>query len=170
MSKRIILLQALASTPRDLALILKGVDLPALTKRPVPDQWSMADVLAHLSDVEVQYLARLKRVVVEERPFLPRILPDESKHDIQTSLEELLARFEAARAETVDFLKDISPGGWQRPAVHETRGETKLRFLVQDLVNHDIGHLNQVVEVQQRLRVLPALDPQPVIIKKTQIN
>ena len=163
MTKRIVLLQALASTPKDLIFTLRRVDEAASYRKPDSNQWSIGTVLHHLIDVEQRYRARLQRVIVEDRPFLPYIHPDEAAYQVQTPLAELLARFEQARAETLAFLKEIPPGGWQRVAVHETWGETKLRFLVQQLVDHDTQHLNQIIEIQQQLRAVPTQDPQPAI-------
>ena len=163
MSKRIVLLQALASTPNDLGLTVRGMAGVAVWQRPSPDQWSVVDVVAHLIYVEQRYLQRLQQVIAEERPFLLAIKPDETRHDTQVGIEELNGRFEKARVETLSFLKEISPGGWQRKAIHETRGDVTLRFLVQFLVEHDIAHLNQIIEIQQQLRALPKRDVQPAI-------
>ena len=151
MSKRIVLLQALAATSKELTLLLKGMTGGAIWQRPTPDQWAVADVVNHLVYVERRYLERLRQLVVEERPYLPVILPDETKHDTQVTHAELITHFEEARDETLLFLKEIMPGGWQRTAVHETRGDITLHFLVQFLIEHDIVHLNQIAEIQQQV-------------------
>jgi uncharacterized damage-inducible protein DinB len=163
MSKRIVLLQALASTPKDLTMMLKEMNDASIWERPKPNEWAIADVVNHLVLVEREYLKRLQRVLELERPSLPEILPNEREHDRQVALPDLIKRFEEARDETLALLKGIGPGGWQRPAVHETRGDVTLRLLVQFLVEHDIIHLNQVVDIQQRLRALPRRDAQPAI-------
>jgi len=163
MSKRIVLLQALAATPKDLQWMFKGVVVSDVRRRPQPEAWSMADVVNHLADVEVRYLARLKRIVEEERPFLPWMHPNEAVHNLQASLPDLLSSFAEVRAGTLAYLQALPPGSWQRPAVHETLGATKLRFVVQTLVNHDTEHLSQIVEIQQALRAIPDLKPQPAI-------
>ena len=163
MTKRIVLLQALASTPNDLALVLEGTEPAAARRRPAADAWSIADVVNHLVDVEDRYRVRLQRVLDEERPHLPYIHPDESKHEIDTPLSDLLARFREAREATLTLLKEVQPGEWQRKGVHEKQGEVSLRYLVQYLLDHDIQHLNQVVEIQQQLRRVPPRDAQPTI-------
>lgn len=163
MTKRIVLLQALASTSNDLSVMLRGIDSADGNRRPSSDEWSMANVVNHLIDVEERYRQRLQRVLDEEEPWLPCIHPDEYAHEAQASLGKLLARFKEERAQTVTLLKEIGPGDWQRRAVHETKGNVTLRFLVQYLVDHDIQHLNQVVEIQQQLRMVPARNPQPTI-------
>lgn len=163
MTKRIVLLQALASTTNDLALMLRGVDADDGARRPADDAWSMADVVNHLVDVEERYRRRFRRLLEEEKPWLPYMHPDERAHDPQAPLSTLLARFKEERAQTMALLKEIGPGDWQRRTVHETKGDVTLRFLVQYLVDHDIQHLNQIVEIQQQLRMVPARNPQPTI-------
>lgn len=152
MTKRAILLQALASTQTDLARVLEGIDDSSLRRRPAPDSWSLADGLNHLVYVEVLYLQRLKRVVGEERPLLPEIHPNEAAHDPGASADDLLTRFEQVRGETLAYLAGLPPGIWQRPAVHETLGKTTLRYLVQMLQDHDTQHLSQMVKVKRWLR------------------
>lgn len=151
MTKRAILLEALASMPKDLAFMLRHKTETAVTHhRPAPEQWSMADVLTHLVTIEALYLARLQRILQEERPFLPYLHPETLPEPSPLPLPDLLANFSRARSQTLGFLQALKPGSWQRPAVHETLGPTTLRFMVQLLVEHDTEHLNQLVEIQQR--------------------
>jgi uncharacterized damage-inducible protein DinB len=152
MSKRIVLLQALASTPNDLRLMVQKLPSDLIHQRPDPDNWSIAEILCHLIDIEGRYRQRLYTVVHEDNPHLPVFYPDDSQYDEQANLDELLNRFGQARDVTVTFLQELSMKQWQRPAVHASWGPTTLRYLVQQLVDHDINHLNQAVETQQRLK------------------
>ncbi len=154
LTKHITLLQALASTPATLARILEAVDEAVVRQVPLPGEWSMADILNHLVDVETRYYARLQEVIQKDRPVLPVIEPDEVVHDPHACLAELMVRFRAARTETLAFLGDRSIEDWQRSAVHETFGETNFRCLVQNLVDHDTVHVNQLLELQQQLSSL----------------
>lgn len=143
MTKRIVLMQALASTPEELASILSDWDereAYPLSARA----WSPRQVLAHFIDVEKRYLARLERVVAENRPAVERIDPDESAFDPQISTQVLLDQFRAARSRTLAFLKERSPEDWNRPALFESQGETDFQLLVQRLVDHDREHCNQI--------------------------
>ena len=152
MSKRAVLLEALASTPKDLGFLLRRANETAVHKRPTPEEWSIADVLIHLARVETSYLVSLQRIVIEERPYLPFIHPENQQTTSSIPLAEMRNTFETARQDTLSYLQSLSAGAWQRPAVHETVGETKLRFMVQLLVNHDTEHLNQISQIQQQLR------------------
>lgn len=153
MTKRIVLLQALASTPNDIMRLLRALRDEDAAWREDDASWSCADVVAHLVFVEHAYLERLQRVLVEATPYLPVIHP-ERIIVADSDIRALAGQFHEAREATIVLLRDISPGDWQRPAVHETKGATTLRFLVQMLVEHDIEHTNQLVEIQQRLRAV----------------
>ena len=152
MSKRIVLLQALASTTKDLARILRDVDLITAQQRPFPATWSINDVLSHLRDVDIQSLARMQRVVHEERPLIRTIHPDETSHDMATPPDQLLLQFEQARAETITYLQNLGPGQWQRRAIFDSGEDTTIRTLAQILIEHDTQHLNQLIEIKEKVR------------------
>jgi len=151
MSRRSVLIEALQSTPPDLARLLRPLDAAAARWRPVADEWCIADVVAHLGYCEAPYLARLRRVAEQDNPFEPALLPDESAHDLARSLADLLAAFVARRAATVAFLTSLDQRDWGRPLVHATIGPTKLRDQVQELVAHDNLHLEQIVALREQL-------------------
>lgn len=152
MSKRIVLLQALASTPKDLSRILRDVDLITAQQRPLSVAWSINDVLSHLRDVDIQSLARMQRVVQEEQPLIRTIHPDETSHDIVIPPEELLLQFEQARADTITYLQNLGAGQWQRRAVFDSGEDTTIRTLAQILIEHDTQHLNQLIEIKEKAR------------------
>ena len=151
MSRRSVLMEALAATPRDLARLLRLVDAAAALARPAPGEWCVADVAAHLGYIEPLYLARLRRIAEQDNPFEPYMHPDASAHDLARPLPELLDEFAARRAETLAFLAGLSQKDWGRPLVHETIGPTRLRDQVQALVDHDSDHLSQLAQLRERL-------------------
>lgn len=152
MTKRAVLLDALASMPTDLGFMLRRAEETAVHHRPTLQEWSIADVLVHLATMECLYLARLQKVVAEERPFLPTLYPETRPEPNPRPLGELVTAVHESRQHTLTFLHACKAGDWQRTAVHETLGATKFRFLVQRLVDHDTEHLNQIIEIQARLK------------------
>lgn len=154
MTKRIVLLQALSSTPVDIARVLRPLDHQAVRWQVNPNQWSAAAVLIHLTQVEKPYRHRLQRIVQEDKPTVPYIGPQVGEIPADLTVAELLLNFECEREQTIAFLQELSPGDWQRPATHETLGRTTLRYQVQNLVDHDIEHTNQLVEILQERKRL----------------
>lgn len=151
MSRRSVLMEALAATPRDLARLLRPVDAATALARPTPDDWCVADVVAHLGYVEPLYLARLRRIAEQDNPYELHLHPNTTAHDLARPLSELFDEFAARRAEMLAFLAGLNQRDWGRPLVHETVGPTKLRDQVQALVTHDNNHLEQIVTLRERL-------------------
>ena len=151
MSRRSVLMDALAATPRDLARMLRPVDAALALARPAPDDWCIADVVAHLGYIEPLYLARLRRVAEQDNPYESYMHPDASAHDLTRPLSELFDAFAARRAETLAFLAGLDQRDWGRPLVHATIGPTRLRDQVQALVTHDNDHLEQIVTLRENL-------------------
>jgi hypothetical protein len=52
----------------------------------------------------------------------------------------------------------------------ELTGKTTLRFLLQILIEHDIEHLNQIVQLQQAARSIPVRDAQPAVENRNESN
>lgn len=161
MSKRAVLLDALASMPQDVAFMLRRAEGTAVYHRPTPQEWSIADVLLHLATMERLVLTRLQKIVQEERPFLPTLHPETQPEPDPRPLAELVTAVHDTRQQTLTFLHTLKAGDWQRTAVHETLGATRFRFMVQLLVDHDTEHLNQIIEIQTRLKSHPANDISP---------
>ncbi len=152
MSRRDVLLKALASAPPDVRRMTQGVDPDDARRRPALEHWSLADVVSHLVDIEKRYRAQMQRVVAEAHPVWRYLHPAEATHDLQTPLDALTEQFQVARAETLAFLEGLPAGIWQRKVQHETVGEISVRFLVQRWVEHDTAHLSQLASVRHWLR------------------
>ncbi len=152
MSRRSVLMEALEATPRDLSRSLRRVNPAAALARPDPAGWCIADVVAHLADMELRYLERLRRVLAEENPTVPALDPRPELHEVATRpLDELLGQFLEGRAATLAFLAGLAQRDWGRPLVHEVQGPTRLRDQVQALVGHDNEHLVQIADLRERI-------------------
>ena len=46
-------LKVQAATAKKLASLIKGVPAAKLRKRPAPEKWSVAEIVAHLADTEI---------------------------------------------------------------------------------------------------------------------
>src|ERR1022692_2951096 len=56
-------IKVLAATPKKLERLIKGASTAKLRKRPAPEKWSMAEILAHLADVEIVIAWRMRSVL-----------------------------------------------------------------------------------------------------------
>lgn len=144
------LLEALASTPADIARLARGLDEAAATWRPEDGQ-SCRDLVAELIRREEHSRAQFRRILAEDEPALAAPDAPLAANDGEP-LATLTEQFAQARADTLALLSAIGPGAWQRPAVHPTGGRTTLRLLVQELVAGDIARTNQLAVLRSAWR------------------
>jgi FMN phosphatase YigB (HAD superfamily) len=141
------LLAVLRSTPAALATLLRQKP-ENLAKQPTPKEWSPAEVLCHLRDVDAEVnLSRLRKVLSEENPFIPGQDTDKwaeaRKYYLQDGWQAL-ADFIQARIQVLGILENLPAEGWNRPARHAIFGPTSIQELVKIIAEHDILHVQQV--------------------------
>jgi uncharacterized damage-inducible protein DinB len=142
MSRRAMLIEALAATPRDLARMLKRVSPEQSLFSPEPSSWSIVQVVAHLAWCEEQYLARLQRIVMQEQPHEAAFATDIREHE--SDLPMAFEAFSTKRAATIAYLEGLEQRDWARQFTHATQGPMRLRDQVQAMVAHDNEHLEQI--------------------------
>ncbi len=147
-TRHIVGLQALKSALAQAAELTETLPEAALHWRPTPDEWTMHNLLAHLSAAEAPFLKRLRRIVDEDSPWLPYFGPEVAKPEATATRPELLAEWQATREQLLQFLSALPPEAWDRPATHETMGATTLALQVQNLISHDATHLEQLRAVR----------------------
>jgi uncharacterized damage-inducible protein DinB len=136
------LLTILLATPETLtALTAKLTDKDANRREQPPDEWSIAEIAAHLLDAEQSWLERRVRLMKEQDdPFLP-YYPD---LDLNRPLQRSLAELRAARAKNVAYLEALAPADWERPGNHERWGPITILWAVRHIAAHDAEHLAQI--------------------------
>src|SRR5579864_370018 len=101
-------LEVQAATAKKLERLIKGVSTAKLRKRPAPDQWSVAEILAHLADAEIVGGFRMRLIL--GAPGTPIVAFDQDswvtsghyeKRDPRKSLEQ----FRVLREANIALLK-----------------------------------------------------------------
>jgi len=146
------LLCNLKSLPNELEDLLKDLDEDTLRWRPIPNKWSIKEIMCHLRDMELlAYLARYRRMFTEDNPLLPNVDQDRIafendyiNQDAQTALEE----FKRLRAETIQTLEGAPAENWLRSGTHSTDGSMTVEQLVVRQINgNDLNHLVQMKDI-----------------------
>ena len=136
-----------SSTNRKLARLIEGVPTARLRKRPAPDKWSIAEILAHLADAEIVLGWRMRAIL--GAPGTPIQAFDQNswvsalryeKRDPRKSLE--LHR--AVREANLALLKSLTPDQWKHYGQHAERGQESIEHIVRMIAGHDINHLGQI--------------------------
>jgi len=143
----------LKSLPNELEDLLKDLDEETLRWRPIPNKWSIKEIMCHLRDMEREsYLARYKKMLSEDNPFLPNVDQDRLAYErdyINQDAMAALAEFKLLRAETIETLAAAPPEAWSRTGIHETAGPLTIEDLVvaRQIKGNDLNHLVQMKDI-----------------------
>jgi len=149
----------LEKTPPMLELLLRDVPEEILGWKPAADRWSITEVLAHLLVIEQLYGDRAKRMVVDDNPQLARFVPPVETQIPKRTAHQHLNDFIAARRAHIFFWHSIPANGGSRTAVHPEMGAVTLLQLLNELANHDLGHLRQIAELYRAKAFYPHAGP-----------
>src|SRR6266850_4116240 len=82
------------AAPRKFAALIKGLSKKQLSRRPAPDKWSIAEILAHLADAELVIGYRLRLILASNGTAIQAFDQDAwadtfsyNRRDPKTSLE-----------------------------------------------------------------------------------
>lgn len=142
----------LKSFPNELEDLLKDLDEETLRWRPIPHKWSIKEIMCHLRDMEREaYLARYRKMLTENNPFLPNIDQDRLAYEkdyINQDTRDALDEFKWLRAETVKTLESAAPEHWSRGGSHETEGPMTVEQMVhRQIKKNDLNHLVQMKDI-----------------------
>lgn len=121
---------------------------PRLNERHDPDRFTPREQIAHLADWEPIFQERI-RGGLENDNFV--ITPyDESQRAISENyagqdVREALARWSAARAQTMELVKTLSRDQLLRPITHPEHGPMNVMELVCMLSQHDLYHIEDLM-------------------------
>ena len=139
-----------SATAKKLDRLIKGVPAAKLRKRPAPDKWSVAEILAHLADVEIVIGWRMRSIL--GAPGTPVQAYDQNawvttghyeKRDPRKSIE--LQR--VVRDANLALLKSLSPDQWKHYGQHAERGQESIEHIVRMVAGHDVNHIRQIESI-----------------------
>ena len=139
MSRRTVLLEALAATPRDLARLLRPMALEAATWRPVEGR-AIAEAVAELGLREEQ----AQRILGCREPTASG-----DWNDSPGPRADSLEAFARRRAATLAFLEGLGQRDWGRPVGEPERDVLRLRDYVQELVTSDNELLTEILGLRE---------------------
>ena len=131
-----------------LAALAAGVSGAQARWKPEPDKWSILEVVCHLADEEVEdFRARLDHTLHWPEEPWPPIDPQGwararcyDEQDLSTSL----ARFLAARRDSLAWLEGLRSPDWSRAYQHPRFGPITAGDLLTSWVAHDHIHIRQL--------------------------
>ena len=127
-------LKVLNASPKKLERLLARVPAAKARKKPAPDKWSIAEVAAHLADVEIVIGWRVRSVL--GAPGTPIQAYDQDAWAAagqysKRNPRESLALFKVLRAANLALYNSLSPEQWKQYGMHSERGQESVERIVQ---------------------------------------
>jgi DinB superfamily len=139
-----------AASAKKLERLLKGASAAKLRKRPAPDKWSVAEIMAHLADSEIVTSFRLRQILGTPGTPIPAYDQEAwakackyEKRDARKSLEI----FRLLREANLALLKSLSGEQWKHHGMHSERGAETIERLVTLIAGHDLNHTQQIERI-----------------------
>lgn len=122
--------------------------LEQLLAVPVPDSWSVQQILIHLADSEVIGYERLRRIIAEEYPPL-------QPYDEEAWASRLYYQQQDPQLALALFtlLRQLPAETWERKGLHAANGEVDLYTTFLAYLNHGKSHLQQLEQTLQQLAI-----------------
>ena len=143
-------LEVQRKTPTLLADLVVSVPEKKLHERPVPDKWSVRELLAHFADAEIVSTWRYRQMIEHDGCQLPGY-DQELWHKLgeysSRRPEESVMLFRLLREANLRMFAQLTPEQWQRHGVHAERGPMTVQDLARQIAGHDLNHLEQIQKI-----------------------
>ena len=143
-------LEVFASTPSAITKAIRGLNNNQLKKPPKKGKWSIAQIIAHLSDGEIVLSYRFRKVLAEPGTKIESYNQNkwaENLHYKKADCKKMLALFIAIRKTNVELLKSLSEKEWKRFGIHSERGKENVEKMLLLYAGHDMNHLKQIENI-----------------------
>lgn len=143
-------LRSQQAAPGKLAALLKGKTGKQLTRRPAPDKWSVAEILAHLADAELAISWRIRQILATNAIPIQAYDQDlwaRTFNYARRDPRQSLANFRGLREANLALLKSVPRKLWDNYGVHSERGNERVSHVVRMVAGHDLNHLQQVERI-----------------------
>jgi len=143
------------TTAPKLKKLIQGLTPKQLRWKPEPGKWSIAEIMAHLADVEIVAGWRLRLIIGASGTTIQPFDQDAwaavfayGKRDPKQSLET----FRVLRENNLMMLKAIPKDAWDHYGMHLERGKETVAHLARMFAGHDTNHVKQVEGIRSQLK------------------
>jgi uncharacterized damage-inducible protein DinB len=138
-------LTILQATPTKLAALVSGKSEDQLRKRPAPAKWSVAEILAHLTEAEMVIGFRVRLILGSDGVPIQAFDQDQwAKRYGNTATAVSLDLHRAIRQANVELYRSLSPEQWKQFGMHSERGKETVADILTLQAGHDVNHLKRI--------------------------
>lgn len=143
------MLDGLREFPDRLRALIADCSDDDLSRAAAGGGWGPVEIFCHLRDIEELAIARVKRMLAENEPYMPDV--DESlwpieRNYVSQNARVALEQFTEHRAEFTRLLSSIDSAAWHRRGYHSERGEQTIMKYTLFISDHDTLHETQLRE------------------------
>ena len=145
-----------------LLLTIHGIAEDDLQRPESEGRWSIANVIAHLADLELVYAVRIRSILAGAGATL-QVLPQNEWVDRVHGREpvaELLEQFWFHRRMNLTLRERLSEEELSRSGNHPDYGALTIRDAFERIRNHDAKHLGQIERIKTTLGLAASQDAQ----------
>lgn len=137
-----------------LLLAIHGIAEDDLRRIEPGKTWSIADVIAHLGDLELVYAVRIRTALATDGADVPGLSQEEwiaSVHRRGEPVSELLEQFWFHRRANLALKARLTEEELARKGRHPHYGVITIAQMFERIANHDEKHLGQIERIKKNL-------------------
>lgn len=144
-----------------LLLAIHGIPEADLRRPEAEGKWSIADVIAHLGDLELVAAVRIRSILADENPPLTILSQERWVARVHRGepIAELLEAFWFHRRLNLALAERLTAEEKLRTGVHHEYGAMTIPQILERLRRHEDKHLGQIERIKDRLGLDNTLTP-----------
>ncbi len=142
-------IESYRSGPAILRQAISGMSNTELDVRPIPGKWSTRFVVCHVSDFELVYADRMKRILAQTEPLLLDGDPDSFAAHLsygKRAVDTELFLVEQVRRQMTTILLNLDAEDFDRKGIHSVNGAVTLEALLDGINHHLMHHVSFIKE------------------------
>jgi hypothetical protein len=143
------------ATPSKLRKMTRGLTPKQLKWRPEAGKWSMAEIVAHLADVEIVISWRMRSIIGASGTTIQPFDQDAWASVFQygkRDAKQSIAVFAVLRENNLAMLRALPREAWDSYGMHLERGKETVAHVARMLAGHDSNHLLQIESIAAQLK------------------
>jgi hypothetical protein len=142
------------TTAAKLKKAIHGLSPKQLKWKPEPAKWSIAEILAHLSDAEIVGSWRMRSALgangITIQPFDQDVWASLFQYNDRSAALSLEV-FRVLRENNLALLQALPIESWDNYGMHLERGKETVAHIARMFAGHDLNHLQQIERIAAQL-------------------
>ena len=136
---------------------IEGISEPEALEIPAPNEWTVAQVVAHITELQTFWIDRAVLITKEDDPQIARTAVESDQRinavtdHSQDSVADLTRQLNAANDQVVAVVGGIDPNGLDRPG-HREENPITAGGVIRYVAGHIRTHADQITESLRLIR------------------